>query len=65
MKSSRGKVGTDVYVVTPKVQGERDQESKSDLAKSGPDRKAKAIAATRAAEKAELASYKLNRKSKF
>ena len=58
-------VGTDKYVVTPKAQGERDKESKADLSKSARGQKSRAVKNTREAEKAEAASFKLNRKAKF
>lgn len=43
-------------------QRDKDRESKEGLAKSGRGQKARAIKATREAEKAEMASYKLNRR---
>ena len=46
-------------------QADKDAESKAALAKSGPGLKAKAIKETRAYEKAEMASYKLNKSHKF
>ena len=46
-------------------QSDKDRESKEALSKSGRGQKAKAEQAKRAAEDAEMRSFKLNRGSKF
>ena len=46
-------------------QADKDAESKAALSKSGPGLKSKAVKGTRAYEKAEMASYKLNKSHKF
>ncbi len=58
------KVGT-VYVATPKDQASRDRQSKEDLRKSGGTGLKRGKANLAADEKAERASYKLNRKDRF
>ena len=43
-------------------QADKDAESKAALAKSGPGQKSRAVKNTRAAEKAEMDSYKLSKR---
>ena len=47
------------------IQGEQDASSRAKLAKSGRGLKARQERIKREAEKAEMASYKLNKRTKF
>lgn len=60
-----GKPHTKIGSGNLRSQSDKDREAKEALSKSGPGQKARALKTTRAAEQAEMASFKLNRRAKF